>query len=1821
MRLFFLMYGLLLSWQVFAAPPSDANLTIDYETIKYAIMDNDDQAVATLLKDKVDIDSLHYKGFFGESNGLIHLAALSGNNLAIDKLLAKGADINQRNNQGNTALHLAIRNEHESTVKWLLSKQAKVNLLNAKGNTPWDFAQEIDNGEIADYLEQAGGIKRNEELKFESRLFDKKIISYQKNTNKFSHLAVDPNGQYIITGLNDGNKVAVYDLESSKLINRLEPNDEPLIKVFFNSQLNTAILVHGTYLVIYNFSSQAIAQRIPLSLGFPINSYTKIDYNAARNTLIFNQGSTIKLLDLQHPEVENTLVVNGVIKHLGFNAPGDKLFVVDASQVLIYKLDSKSLEHSITMSGNNFLNFDNQLLINHGGINTQGLNVSVVNSDGKVVNQFNIKQAFQSYDARIQRTRNNNFYIESFDTIVSFDLSGNSYKVAFDKFTFSDFAFHPKKGVVFLNENEIQRVDFNGFVKSRILPDNGPVIPEPSLAVDSQTWHIKADHPTKGFSVVSSYNATEAKVITGGSANILAQLKHAELGSAITVIDVSNQYIAIGYADGSYSVWDSQDFSLISMQKKFFGHTVSAMTIDDFDLALFVGTFGRFAKISLLDDNDISIMRGHGSYISAMAISDDSTLLITAGSDQMLRFWSTSDGTLLANFPLKKGWLDVLQVSGEKLIGKGPGITQLRLDLSPMLDEITNPETRLLVQTPNTTVVSKFVFSPDNSMMANINNSLVKVWDIKTGLLLTQIFPKQGFVNDLAFTVDNKNLVIAAGDALEYWDPISGQFQKRINLGTNGYSIHHLNSVGDRNLLLMSNMHGWHNPIFIHGSSSSPVAQLRYELTRANIKDNIIDLTISKSGKYIATYGGHRIKVFELGPKHYELIFDIPRVKKEVTNQYWKKYLGFSEDETLLNFISFEESNYTIVYDIASKQEVFKKRGKLSTFLDGKRLIYMDSNTSLAITDLAKPDPTQLKNIKKIALPNHNELVSALAYNSKEQMIVVADIWGNTSTWDARSGAKIRATNRWDFDIYHAELSPDKKHLAYNNKSGIHIMNLESMEHTRLDGDNYPFYGVFSPKGKHFYYRKGAEYHQLKLSSMKSSLAFETEWKKEKTTGADITSDGQHMMFKIDSDGLNEDKYYIYNLTSHQLVKTFDESTEWPAEAGFLSVDNINPLSQIVQGFNIKISIQSEQQTQNNEPKSLTIVPIQFDYKNKKIRALSTAIKAEVPDNNFNQYILNRNIKLTKYSNQNKYFLFAENISLTLVDLETGKSLFTRYRDDIEHVAFDQNDEHMLLFDSYGYVEKYKLATLELVSRFKVIDSEISSVQLVENTLMVLGTNEIVKLFDLNTDKEIVSLAMRGKDDFLIVNPQGYYFATKGASQMGVAFRKGGKVYPFEQFDLIYNQPHKAFLGLVERGITSALVSKVYKKAFEKRLLSHGFSLEDSANIDSFNIPELVLEKQSLPVYSPQRSLPFTYSAKAPKGQLSRLNVWVNNVPVYGVHGKEITGGNITETLSLELSSGANKVQFSVHNEQGVESLKETAQIYFDHNNSGKTHLIVIGADKYQQNEMNLNFAAKDAGDFADMLTDSNTTVYKLTDSQVNLKQIRLLKDKLLQTHTDDRVILFYAGHGILNSELDYYLGTYDIDFAAPDKRGLSYTELETLFDKIPSRNRLMLIDACHSGEVDKSQLAELQLASKNDEKLTVRSFANARGIKVKKVNKLKKSSVNTKPVNTKPVDRSFKLNKALFSDIRKGTGITVISASGSAEFAYEYGELKNGVFTYSLIQGLKEGLADLNNDDAIQITELQHFVKDKVYKLTSGQQQPTFRVQNIENDWSVLEY
>ena len=92
-------------------------------------------------------------------------AAWNGYKEIVELLIAKGADVNAKDNYKWTPLHMAANGGHKEIAELFIAKGADVNAKDDVGDTPVDWA---DNKELADLLREHGG-KTGEELKAEGK--------------------------------------------------------------------------------------------------------------------------------------------------------------------------------------------------------------------------------------------------------------------------------------------------------------------------------------------------------------------------------------------------------------------------------------------------------------------------------------------------------------------------------------------------------------------------------------------------------------------------------------------------------------------------------------------------------------------------------------------------------------------------------------------------------------------------------------------------------------------------------------------------------------------------------------------------------------------------------------------------------------------------------------------------------------------------------------------------------------------------------------------------------------------------------------------------------------------------------------------------------------------------------------------------------------------------------------------------------------------------------------------------------------------------------------------------------------------------------------------------------------------------------------------------------------------------------------------------------------------------------------------------------------------------------------------------------------------
>ena len=498
-----------------------------------------------------------------------------------------------------------------------------------------------------------------------------------------------------------------------------------------------------------------------------------------------------------------------------------------------------------------------------------------------------------------------------------------------------------------------------------------------------------------------------------------------------------------------------------------------------------------------------------------------------------------------------------------------------------------------------------------------------------------------------------------------------------------------------------------------------------------------------------------------------------------------------------------------------------------------------------------------------------------------------------------------------------------------------------------------------------------------------------------------------------------------------------------------------------------------------------------------------------------------------------------------------------------------------------------------------------------ENYLFTSSRDYTNRMWDAKTGRELAAFYSFAEDEWLVSIPEGYYYGTKSAARK-LQYTLGLDVYSFDQFDLRYNRPDKVLASI---GLADPLLIDSYKNAYLKRLEKMGIEQAEREQLlagnygSTLEAPKIEFASSFKRAFStPNKSLSLSFSvSNVPVDRFNRIHLSINGVPVSKY--RTATNGRDYKLEDITLSDGVNNIELYVTTKDGVSSLAEQLEVTYTGRKTRPTlHIVSIGVSNYRDSQWNLDLAAKDARDLIALYKNSgsfdNVETHLLTDRQVSANNVMALKKKLKATDVNDMVILFYAGHGLLDDKLDYYLATYNVDFSNPSRNGLSYRDFESLLEEIPARKKLLLLDACHSGEVDKS---DAYLASGQQSQLDNQSNVSYRGFKL-----VKSKSKSLGLAN------SFELMKELFNDLRSGSGAVVISSASGGEFAFESPEWNNGVFTYSVINGLKSGQADLDKNRQVTADELQEYVSQKVSELTNGRQNPTTRKVNIKHNFAV---
>lgn len=491
-----------------------------------------------------------------------------------------------------------------------------------------------------------------------------------------------------------------------------------------------------------------------------------------------------------------------------------------------------------------------------------------------------------------------------------------------------------------------------------------------------------------------------------------------------------------------------------------------------------------------------------------------------------------------------------------------------------------------------------------------------------------------------------------------------------------------------------------------------------------------------------------------------------------------------------------------------------------------------------------------------------------------------------------------------------------------------------------------------------------------------------------------------------------------------------------------------------------------------------------------------------------------------------------------------------------------------------------------------------------ETLIYSCGEDGFAKVWDYSQCKEQVAFVAAKNNQHLIFTPNHYYTCSKGVLD-AVSFIKNGQIYSFDQFDIRYNRPDKIANALKK---ADADLITAYENACMKRIKRMGFKTDEQ--FTELSLPNTSIATSDIPLNTNIDKIKISVHFSDSAVLLDRYQIYLNGVPTLGLRGKEFTESKLKYlnfTLEIPLVNGKNKISISCFNKQGLESLQESFEVNASYTNSKPDlYIIGIGVSEYLQKDFNLKYPAKDVEDFSKLLNESVDKYAKvhtkiLRNSEATIQNVKDLNAFLQNAGINDRLIVFIAGHGVLDEKLDYYFALYDIDFSKPSEKGLPFEMLEELLAACKANQKLLFMDTCHSGELDKDETEKKKETEKLSNDVAFRAVGN--GVSLK-------NGVGT--TNT------LRLMEELFGNMKKGSGASVISSAGGAEYAMESDAWHNGLFTYALLNGIRNKSADANSDGKILLSELKKYTGDEVERLSNGAQKPSSRNENLDQDFTL---
>ena len=458
-----------------------------------------------------------------------------------------------------------------------------------------------------------------------------------------------------------------------------------------------------------------------------------------------------------------------------------------------------------------------------------------------------------------------------------------------------------------------------------------------------------------------------------------------------------------------------------------------------------------------------------------------------------------------------------------------------------------------------------------------------------------------------------------------------------------------------------------------------------------------------------------------------------------------------------------------------------------------------------------------------------------------------------------------------------------------------------------------------------------------------------------------------------------------------------------------------------------------------------------------------------------------------------------------------------------------------------------------------------------------------VRWYRMKDGKELLALfPHRDKKRWVLWTPSGYYDASPGAEEligwhMNNGREEAADFFPVSRFRGTYYRPD--------------IVAKTLETLDEAEAIKLA-NKESGKKVEEVPIPVAQIFPPVVSIFSPRdgsevssKEIEVRFSIRNPSTEpVTRVKVLVDGRPIErGLAIKEVQKDQEIQATRVPIPEKDSKITIIAENryaasEPATVNLKWSGKVKEEEFTiKPKLYVLAVGVSKYEDKNLTLQFAAKDARDFAESLLKQRGGLYRDVVAKV-LTDEKATKDEIIdgfdwvskETTTKDIAIVFLAGHGVNEKGGVYYFLPVNANIDRLRRTGVPFTEIKNTVASLAGKT-ILFIDTCHAGNV-----------------------MGARGT---------------------ATDIMGVVNELASAE----NGAVVFASSTGKQYSFEDPNWGNGAFTKAVVEGMN-GKADYSGKGRITINMLDLYVSERVKELTRGQQTPaTAKPQTIPDFPLVL--